>query len=231
MVDVIAHRGVWSETITENSFAALSCALKQNHSVETDVRLTRDQQIVLSHDSDMGRLFGNSNLIGERNIEELSGLCSGEVFLQELRRYKSSLPILANLITRSNTIDRCILFADGPNTWAFSESCHLAFPALRTALHIRTLVDCEKAQALPCHALWLDEEAGTWITEQKLVDLKKGSSGIYLVSPEVWGSRLDQDDVEGLWQKWARWGIDGICSDWTELLQSVLIGKTTAREK
>jgi len=241
MVSVIAHRGVWSDTVRENSLAALSHALQKHFFIETDMRVTRDRKIVLSHDGNLTRLFGNPSLIGEKDAADLPEICAGDVFFQHLRRHKSTafihvkelsaLSILADLITRSGTTGHCILFEDGANTCAFSERCRQAFPGLRTALHLRSLSDCEKARTVTSNALWLDEETAPWITKSVLFKIKSGSAGIYIVSPEVWGSPLDRSNIEGLWQRWAHWGVDGICSDWPDHLQTVINVKVKERAR
>lgn len=49
----IIHRGITSSTINENSYLSIKRALqdKQSMGVEFDIRLTKDKQIVLSHNS------------------------------------------------------------------------------------------------------------------------------------------------------------------------------------
>ncbi|KAI9714786.1 MAG: hypothetical protein M1820_000075 [Bogoriella megaspora] len=58
MPQVIAHRG-YKEKYPENSFRAFESAVEAGaHAVETDVHLSKDGVVVLSHDADLKRCFG-----------------------------------------------------------------------------------------------------------------------------------------------------------------------------
>ncbi|KAI9664500.1 MAG: hypothetical protein M1821_005946 [Bathelium mastoideum] len=58
MPQVIAHRG-YKAKYPENSLAAFEAAVKAGaHAVETDVHLSKDGVVVLSHDADLKRCFG-----------------------------------------------------------------------------------------------------------------------------------------------------------------------------
>lgn len=52
----IIHRGIISDKVMENSYTSIKRALKDSESlgVEFDIRLTKDDKIVLSHDSNIG---------------------------------------------------------------------------------------------------------------------------------------------------------------------------------
>ena len=86
----IAHRGYHDQVSPENSLSAFRKAIDANLPFECDVHLTKDGQIVISHDSLLKRMTGK-----EGKIEELT--------LAELRRdYKlpdgSDLPLLQEAI-------------------------------------------------------------------------------------------------------------------------------------
>ena len=53
---VIAHRGITSDNIRENSYLAIKRALKDKNidGVELDIRMTKDKKIVLNHGSNIG---------------------------------------------------------------------------------------------------------------------------------------------------------------------------------
>ena len=53
----IAHRGLHKGfTIPENSIAAFKKALQKGYSIELDVRVTKDKQVVVFHDKNLNRL-------------------------------------------------------------------------------------------------------------------------------------------------------------------------------
>lgn len=62
----IIHRGISSDKVMENSYTSIKRALKDNESlgVEFDIRLTKDNKLVLSHDSNIGaHSIENTNYI------------------------------------------------------------------------------------------------------------------------------------------------------------------------
>lgn len=74
----ISHRG-YKENAVENTFEAFSEATSKGFTaLETDLRVTRDQHIVLHHDASLARLAGIDTLIADMTRSELS-----EIVLRE----------------------------------------------------------------------------------------------------------------------------------------------------
>jgi glycerophosphoryl diester phosphodiesterase len=74
---IVAHRGA-SALAPENTMAAFFKALDLGVDViETDVRLTRDHQFVLSHDENLLRLAGRTRRIDEIDLAELQAFAIG----------------------------------------------------------------------------------------------------------------------------------------------------------
>ncbi len=70
-VYLTAHRGVWAEA-PENSLPAYEKAVEYGYyTAECDIRLTKDNEWVLSHNSDTGSLFCEIGEISEYTLEEL----------------------------------------------------------------------------------------------------------------------------------------------------------------
>ncbi len=79
-VAVIAHRGS-SMVAPENTLAALEQSLLDGADyIEIDVRLSRDQQVMLYHDRSMARLTGDPREFGELTREQLSQFDVGSWF-------------------------------------------------------------------------------------------------------------------------------------------------------
>ncbi|KXH76618.1 MAG: hypothetical protein AM326_02505 [Candidatus Thorarchaeota archaeon SMTZ-45] len=77
---IMGHRGDLS-TAPENTIQALKSALKAGVDfLESDVRITLDNELVLFHDDDMERTTGESGSVGERTLEELRQLDFGKMF-------------------------------------------------------------------------------------------------------------------------------------------------------
>jgi len=84
---LIAHRGE-SYDAPENTMAAINLAWLQNaDAVEIDIRLTKDNEIVVIHDSNTKRTSGISSVVKSQSLEELKKLDVGsykkEKFINE----------------------------------------------------------------------------------------------------------------------------------------------------
>ncbi|HEX2585518.1 MAG TPA: glycerophosphodiester phosphodiesterase [Steroidobacteraceae bacterium] len=76
-VSIIAHRGA-SYDAPENTIASTMLAWTQNaDAVETDVRLTKDGKVVISHDDNVKRLAGVDASIAEMTLAETQALDVG----------------------------------------------------------------------------------------------------------------------------------------------------------
>lgn len=77
---VIAHRGS-SEGAPENTLAAFQRALKDGaHAVELDVRLTKDQEIVVIHDSKLDRTTNGYGKVEDTLLKDLKKYDAGSWF-------------------------------------------------------------------------------------------------------------------------------------------------------
>lgn len=72
---IIAHRGIYNNiTIFENTMESIMYAVKNNLIVEIDVRLTSDNELIVYHDEDAGRLIKLKDDINTLTYEELEFL-------------------------------------------------------------------------------------------------------------------------------------------------------------
>jgi len=71
-----AHRGLFSkdQKTPENSLPAFAAAKEHGYGVELDVRLTKDEKIVVFHDDDLMRVCGVDKPVHSLDYDELSGL-------------------------------------------------------------------------------------------------------------------------------------------------------------
>jgi glycerophosphoryl diester phosphodiesterase len=91
----IAHRGLHDgRLIPENSLLAFEKALERNYSIEFDITISKDNQIVVFHDEDLYRLCGI-----KENIEDMK-----YSFLKELKLYESSekIPLFKEVLDLVN---------------------------------------------------------------------------------------------------------------------------------
>lgn len=67
----IAHRGLHDDQIPENSIAAFQAAISAGYGIEFDIQLTKDEQIVVFHDSTLLRVCGVEGRVDEYTYQEL----------------------------------------------------------------------------------------------------------------------------------------------------------------
>ena len=67
----IAHRGLHDSEKPENSLAAFEAAIKVDYAIETDVRLSRDNKLVVFHDDSLFRMTGVKQDVSELSADEL----------------------------------------------------------------------------------------------------------------------------------------------------------------
>ena len=59
----VAHRGLHNKEVMENSLKAFELALEANSAIELDIHITKDEQIVVVHDSDLTRVTGKFGIV------------------------------------------------------------------------------------------------------------------------------------------------------------------------
>ncbi|KAB5554542.1 PLC-like phosphodiesterase [Coniochaeta sp. 2T2.1] len=88
----IAHRG-YSADFPENTLAAFTAAVDVGaHAIETDIRLSKDNVVVLSHDLSLKRCFGVAKTLAQCDWDYLSTL-------ETLAAPKQHMPRLADLLS------------------------------------------------------------------------------------------------------------------------------------
>jgi len=72
----IAHRGLYEndQSVPENSLAAFARAAESGYGIELDIHLTRDDQLAVFHDDDLGRMCGVPGRPEDKTFAELSAL-------------------------------------------------------------------------------------------------------------------------------------------------------------
>ncbi|WP_100404195.1 glycerophosphodiester phosphodiesterase family protein [Bacillus solitudinis] len=90
----IAHRGFHTETSPENSMPAFLRAVEEGFTIELDVRLTKDQQVVVFHDANLKRMTGLSKNVSECSYEEIQHL--------KLCYTKERIPLLEEVLEQIN---------------------------------------------------------------------------------------------------------------------------------
>ena len=92
---VIAHRGFHDNVkIPENSLKAFEKAVKNNYVIELDIQLTKDNEIVVSHDKELDRLTNNKGKTSDYTLSELKKM--------KLLNTNSTIPTLKEVLNLVN---------------------------------------------------------------------------------------------------------------------------------
>ncbi len=67
----IAHRGLHTDDLPENSLGAFANAVEHGYPIELDVRLTDDEVVVVFHDDSLGRMTGKDGYVSKLGSEVL----------------------------------------------------------------------------------------------------------------------------------------------------------------
>ena len=72
-MNIYTHRGLFdNKRIVENTINAFKKALIENLNIELDIRTTKDNKIIVFHDSNIERLTGINRLVKDMTYDELS---------------------------------------------------------------------------------------------------------------------------------------------------------------
>lgn len=85
MHKIIAHRGM-STLAPENTMAAFNLIPQYHvHWLETDIAITKDQQLVILHDGDVSRTTNGKGKVTELTFDQLRALSAGSWFAERFR--------------------------------------------------------------------------------------------------------------------------------------------------
>ena len=70
----IAHRGLHTDTLPENSLGAFENAIKKGYPIETDVHQIADGTIIIFHDSSLQRMTGQDGYVKNLKKEDLENI-------------------------------------------------------------------------------------------------------------------------------------------------------------
>lgn len=70
-----SHRGIFdNKNIYENTLEAFDASIKRGYGIELDVRLTKDYEVVVFHDSNLKRMFNDDRKVIDFTWQELTNL-------------------------------------------------------------------------------------------------------------------------------------------------------------
>ena len=99
----ICHRGYHNDKDTENGCRAFKNAIDNDMALEFDIHLTKDNQLVVIHDSSLKRVTGKDGIVEDLTVEEIKNnyeLLDGEkipTFKEVLELINEKVPIVIEL--------------------------------------------------------------------------------------------------------------------------------------
>ena len=216
-VKILAHRGNVDgpDRANENRLALVGEALARGFGLETDVRYAAGQGFYISHDPATPlpeSLLAMHCALWRRHPEATIALN-----VKELGQERALLEALNGL----RVVQQVFLFDMELIETRAGETARL-YRRYDAALSLAARVSdrgepLERALAIEvASVVWLDEFDGPWATAETVGRLKAARKTVYAVSPELHGRPLDE--AQARWRDFARWGVDGICTDWPALL-------------
>lgn len=86
----IAHRGLHTDKLCENSLGAFENAIEKNYAIELDVEFTKDEKLIVFHDENSFRLTNKSFEVRATPYEELKKL--------KLLQTQERIPLLSEVL-------------------------------------------------------------------------------------------------------------------------------------
>ena len=112
--NLIAHRGIHSKYI-ENTIPAFQEAIKYNYTIELDIRLTKDKEIVVFHDSNLKRIFQINREINNLTLQEIKKYKYIPTLIESLKIIDNKVPIIIDIKSNKEIIKKLIKILDNYN--------------------------------------------------------------------------------------------------------------------
>lgn len=112
-----AHRGLWSDTVPENSLAAFELACRAGYGIELDIQLSKDKKVVVFHDYTLERMCGIKKRVCDLTLAELKTIRLAGTdqtipsFAEVLNLVDGRVPILVELKGESTDTSLCPIAA------------------------------------------------------------------------------------------------------------------------
>lgn len=128
----IAHRGLHSDTVSENSMQAFRLAIEKGYAIEIDIHLMKDGELAVIHDSNLNRVTNCDVIIENLTSEDLVKyplLLNGEkipTFKEFLALVNGRVPILIEIkATETFKPELCEKLLIDLNTYPYADKVAL----------------------------------------------------------------------------------------------------------
>lgn len=218
---ILAHRGNTDgpSPADENRLPTIRRALARGWGLELDIRRAGDGRFYISHDP----LPAADDMPAEAVCRELRRHPQAVVALN-LKALGDEAALVAFLDAQQVVDQVCVfdmeLLESIPGTTA------RAFHALDARLAVAARVSDRSepvSRALGiavARIIWLDEFDSPWATGRDVARMKALGRAVYAVSPDLHGHGLRA--ARRRWLDFLDWGVDAICTDYPDALESLM---------
>lgn len=212
---ILAHRGNLEgpDRAAENRLDTMARALTLGFGLETDIRRLDHGPFYISHDlrTDIGEAAEDHVRLWAQHPRALIALN-----IKEIGHEADTLALLRahGLHSHYFLFDMELIETESGATAQALRAMDPTVPLASRASDRGESI--EHALGLPGPYVWLDEMDGTWATAEDITRLKNAGRQVIGVSRDLHGLRPDA--CFRRWEEFARWGLDGICTDWPLLL-------------
>ena len=96
--NIIAHRGLHDSKVLENSLLSFKLAIDKNYIIELDVRLSKDNKVIVYHDITLKRLFNVKKEIEDLTLKEIKNISKDIPTLEETLKFvNDKVPLLIEI--------------------------------------------------------------------------------------------------------------------------------------
>lgn len=246
---IISHRAI-NKKYPENSLPAIKWTFESGNGIEADIRVNKSGSLVIIHDENGGRLFGDirkiidmSNkecrfLVYKSHSEEKIGLCTFEEVCKTYKEVGNNVIIALHIkdinepkvvektievIRKYGLQDNCFLFATADQTIPLIEFVKEKYTDIKIGLHLPENSPLYTEESFnKADVIWLDEESGNWLNNEMIKLAKKTNSQIYCMSPEFVPNNIFQNNYKERWKDLIEMGFDAIVTDYAEELKEFI---------
>ncbi len=133
--------------------------------------------------------------------------------------------IAINIKEKGNERATVKLLQQHPNAFVFDmELCGVdpeAYASLPRAVRMSDRADERDINKFSAKGVWLDE-FHEWVEESDVDAIKKTGRLVYWVSPELHDADISARSLMARWRQLIDWGVDGICTDYPQILEVCL---------
>ncbi|MEK6925731.1 MAG: glycerophosphodiester phosphodiesterase family protein [Nanoarchaeota archaeon] len=246
---IISHRAI-NARYPENSLQSICWAFQNGYGIETDVRVNKEGSLVIIHDENGKRLFGNPKKIIDMTDKECRSLvyngyekenirlCFFEEVCKSYKEIGNDVTMALHIkdIQELKVIEKTVellrkyklqnssfLVAVDNQTLPLINLVKEKYSGIKAGLHLPENSPLyTKPNFKKADIIWLDEETGKWLTP-KMADLaKKTNSLTYCMSPEFVPNNIFQQNYKKRWSDFLAMKFDAIVTDHADELKEFI---------